>query len=206
MENLIAVIVLLGTLVSTQNSKAQIVLDKNVFRNVPFSSQYSEDGSLIRSVDFRSVNDLIPQIEMAFERELNGQKLQDRNESHITVITPPEGKTGFFPGNVGIDSEYPTSEMISDYKNILQTTEFDIVCLGMQSNDKGNIVFYLVVESKDIMNIRSTIEEKVKRKNPNSTFSANESYYPHITIGFVGGDVFGVSKGTDTCVADVVVR
>jgi 2'-5' RNA ligase len=206
MENLIAVIVLLGTLVSTQNSKAQIVLDKNVFRNVPFSSQYSEDGSLIRSVDFRSVNDLIPQIEMAFERELNGQKLQDRNESHITVITPPEGKTGFFPGNVGIDSEYPTSEMISDYKNILQTTEFDIVCLGMQSNDKGNIVFYLVVESKDIMNIRSTIEEKVKGKNPNSKFSANENYYPHITIGFVGGDVFGVSKGTDTCVADVVVR
>lgn len=206
MEYLITAIVMLATLTSTQEAKAQIVLNKNIFRNVPFSSQYSEDGSLIRSVDFRSVNDLIPQLEKAFERELNGKKLEDRNESHITVITPPEGKTGFFPGNVGIDLEYPTNVMISDHKNILQSTEFDVVCLGMQSNEKGNIVFYLVVNSDDIMGIRSAIEEKVKQKNPNTTFSAKENYYPHITIGFIGGDVFGVSKGTDTCVADVIVR
>ena len=75
-----------------QTAFGEVLLSKNIFRNVPFSSQHSKDGSLIKSVDFRSVNDLIPQLEEHFKELLNGQKLQDRNESHITVLTPPEGK------------------------------------------------------------------------------------------------------------------
>lgn len=185
---------------------ADVFLSKEVFRTVPFSSQYSEDGALIRSVDFRSVNDLIPQLEDKFRKILKGQSLQDRNESHITVITPPEGKTGFFPGSIGIDKVLPTNEMIAMYKNKIQDTEFGILCVGMQTNSRGNIVFYLVVESEDIFDIRREISNNVAAKDPSIPFKVVENYYPHITIGFLGGDVHGVSKGADTCVADVFIK
>ena len=204
MKNKIIYLFLLMTLVS-QAAMAEVLLSKKVFRKVPFSSQYSEDGSLIRSVDFRSVNDLIPQLESKFRELLRGQSLQDRNESHITVITPPEGKTGFFPGSIGTDKVLPTSEMINMYKGTLQETSFDIVCVGMQKNTKGNIVFYLVVESEDIFDIRREISEIVS-VDPTIPFKPVGNYYPHITIGFVGGDVHGVSKGADTCVADVTLN
>lgn len=185
-----------------------VLLSRNIFRKVPFSSQYSEDGSLIRSIDFRSVNDLIPQLEEQFKVKLDGKKLEDRNESHITVITPPEGKTGFFPGNIGIDKALPTMEMIHIYKEIIQDTSFEVKCVGMQMNST-NIVFYLVVETKDIIDIRKEISDIVTARDSTIPFSPTREYYPHITIGYVGGDVFvdedgkKVSKGEDTCVAGI---
>jgi hypothetical protein len=183
---------------------AEVLLSKKVFKQVPYSSQYSEDGSLIRSVNFRSVNDLIPQLERKFKKVLKSQSLQDRNESHITVITPPEGKTNFFPGSIGIDKVLSTSEMINMYKGSLQNTTFNIVCVGMQSNAKGNVVFYLVVESEDVLSIRKEISNIVS-VDATIPFKPVKGYYPHITVGFVGGDVHGVSKGTDTCVADITL-
>ena len=193
----------------------EVLLSQNLFRKVPFSSQYSEDGSLIRSVDFRSVNDLIPQLEEHFKELLNGRTLQDRNESHVTIITPPEGKTDFFPGSIGIDQVFPTAEMINMYKKSIQDTSFDVVCVGMQKNTKGNIVFFLVLESQDILNIRKDIRDIVLQKDIDRVISsdhplmANAPYYPHITIGFVGGDIHVdkhgklISKGSDSCVQGV---
>lgn len=191
-----------------QTAFGEVLLSNDVFKKVPFSSQYSEDGSLIRSIHFRSVNDLIPQLEEQFKDLLDGQRLQDRNESHITVITPPEGKTGFFPGSVGTDRVLPTGQMIDMYKGSIQDTSFAIECVGMQKSSNGSIVFYLVVESNDILNIRKEIYNIV---SPDSTipFHPTNEYYPHITIGFIGGDVFvddegeKVSKGKDTCVSDL---
>ena len=185
---------------------AEIKLSKDVFRIVPFSSQYSEDGALIRSVDFRSVNDLIPQIEKKFSNLLKNKKLSDRNEAHITVITPPEGQTGFFPNSIGIDQVITNSELIAKYKNQLQETKFDIECLGMQRNKKGNIVFYLVVKSPDILKIRTEIANIVRQSDLQLTFEPIKNYYPHITVGYVGGDVHGVSKGKETCVANIEIR
>lgn len=198
-------LVLVTLLCATLNSAAaEIRLSKEVFRKVPFSSQFSEDGALIRSVDFRSVNDLIPQLEKKFAKLLGGAKLSDRNEAHITVITPPEAKTGFFKNSIGIDQVYPTDEMIADHKTTLQDTSFKVLCVGKQQNKSGNVVFYLVVESDSIMQVRQDIEKRVKdRDGKQIPFKTAGSYYPHITIGYKGGDVHGVSKGKETCVADV---
>ena len=187
---------------SAQAFGPTLKLSRNIYREVPFSSQYSEDGALIRSVDFKSVNGLIPQIEYFFRNELAFQRLDDRNEAHITVITPPEGQSGFLPGRVGIDQVLPTRDMILKYKPTIQQTQFEVRCLGMQQNSKGNIVFYLIVRSADIMNIRREIENIVNQKPEKAVpFKAEENYYPHITIGYVGGDVHGVPK--DKCVADI---
>lgn len=204
MKSIVLYVFLLFILIG-QAYAGEFVVSTNIYRSVPFSSQYSEDGALIRSVDFRAVNDLIPHLETKFKKLLKNQELQDRNESHITVITPPEGKSDFFPGSIGIDKVLPTNEMINMYKGTLQNSKFDIVCVGMQSNSKGNVVFYLVVESEDIIDIRKEISSIVS-VDPTIPFKPVVNYYPHITIGFVGGDVHGVSKGADTCVADVTLN
>ena len=212
MNNKVKNILVLLIMGLCQTAFGEVLLSKSIFRKVPFSSQYSEDGSLIRSVDFRAVNDLIPQLELRFKDLLNGQKLQDRNESHITVITPPEGKTDFFPGNIGIDKVLPTDEMINMYKGSIQDTSFEIACVGMLENAKGNIVFYLVVESSDILDIRKEISGIVSSKDPTIPFHPSSEYDPHITIGFVGGDIFvddegnKVSKGMDTCVSSIMLK
>ncbi len=185
----------------------KLKLSGDIFRKVPFSDLYSKDGALIRNVDFKSVNNLIPQIEKSFDSILKGRKLQDRNEAHITVITPPEGRTDFIPGKLGIDSEFPTELMLKNYKDLIQFTTFTPVCIGMQSNNAGNIVFYLVVESKDILNIRSEISDYVLARNGNHPFkNVNDIYYPHITIGYIGGDVHNVDKGVSTCIAELTVN
>ncbi len=206
MKKIILSVKCLILLSCTHLTFAEVLLSKNIFRHVPFSSQYSEDGALIRSVDYRSVNDLIPQIEKQFESLLNGQKLVDRNEAHITVITPPEAKTGFFPGSIGIDKVLPTDKMINLFKPRLQNTTFNIICVGMQKNNKGNIVFYLVVDSSDIIGIRKEVYDIVRVKDPSIPFKPTGSYYPHITIGYIGGDVHGVSKGSETCVNGIVYK
>ncbi len=201
---LFSVSLLTLTFIMTQPASAKLKLSKEIFRTVPFSSQYSEDGALIRSVDFKSVNALIPKLEKKYKTLLNRRKLEDRNEAHITVITPPEAKTGFIPNNIGIDQVITTTEMITKYKSTLQQTEFYIVCLGMQKNAQGNIVFYLVVESEDILNIRNEIANIViKSGRTDILFEPAKGYYPHITIGYIGGDVHGVSKGPETCVEDI---
>jgi hypothetical protein len=77
----------------------------------------------------------------------------------------------------------------------------------MQKNTKGNIVFYLVVKSNDILDIRQNISQIVlDRGGYDIPFKPIEGYYPHITIGFVGGDVHGVSKGPNTCVQSVALH
>jgi 2'-5' RNA ligase len=206
MKNLILSLQVLILFGISSSLLAEVQLSERVFREVPFSSQYSEDGALIRSVDFRSVNNLIPQLEEKYKKLLKGRKLADRNEAHITVITPPEGKTGFFPNSIGIDKVFPTLEMIQSYKPIIQNKKFSISCVGMQKNTKGNVVFYLVIESKDILDIRKEISKLVlERGGVDIPFKPLQNYYPHITIGYAGGDVHGVSKGTDTCVEKVIL-
>lgn len=185
-------------------SYAQVKLSQKIYRDVPYSSQYSEDGALIRSVDFISVNALIPKLEIKYKELLNGKKLEDRNEAHITIITPPEGKTGFFPNSIGIDQVLSTDDMIAKYKNIIQKTKFDVTCIGMLRNPAGNVVFYLIVESTDIFNIRNEIAKMVNDSGRTDIpFAPIINYYPHITIGYIGGDVHGVSKGPETCIEDI---
>lgn len=179
----------------------QIQLSKKIYQKAPFSTQYSNDGAIILNSNFKAVKKLIPQLEKKY-----GVKLSHRGEAHITLITPPEGKTGFFKDSVGLDQVIKTKEIIKRYKDKIQNFKFDVKCIGRQTNKNGNTVFYLVVESQDIIDFRKEIEKIVKQSNNKEIkFSANKSYYPHITIGFVKGDVHGVSKGLETCVDKVSI-
>lgn len=197
--------VLISVLMGLGVAQAQMVdLSREVYKKVGFSSQYSDAGALILNVDYTSVNALIPQLEEQFQELLGSQNLRDRNEAHITVLTPPEARTGFIPGKMGTDQVLPTKEMLNRYRGIIQDSLFEVLCVGMQQNAKGNVVFYLVLNSPDVFSIRKDIENIVSDSGRTDIpFQAVGSYYPHITIGYVGGDVHGVSKGVDTCVAGV---
>lgn len=182
----------------------KMTISQEVFKVMPFSSQFSEDGALIYNVDFNSVNSLIPKINEQFNVEL-----EDRGESHITVLTPPEAQGWFNPDNIGVNRLVPTSEIQETYSSYIQAAEFEIICLGRRQNKKGNDVFYLVVDTPDLMKIREEIEsknyERAKAKGLTTYFDSN-NWWPHITVGFVNGDVHGVTKGDETCVADIVIE
>jgi len=172
----------------------------DVYKQVPFSSQFKEDGALIRNVNYLAVKSYIPIIEKKYKIEL-----ESRGEAHITVITPPEAQ-GWFTDKKGINFLISTAELQEKYSQSMQNTGFKVKCIGRQKNKKGNTVFYLVVDSPDLMEIRKEIEAEVllraKFTNKKVYFKAQD-FYPHITIGYVGGDVHGVSKGADTCVISI---
>jgi 2'-5' RNA ligase len=172
-------------------------------QKMPFSSQFIEDGALIRNINLKSVQDLVPLIKKKYPKINN---LQNRGEAHITVITPPEAQGWFNKDKKGINFLISPIELHKKYFSTIQKTKFTAKCIGKQTNEKGNIVFFIVVESKDIFNIRYEIQKEVESRaeftGKKVSFNA-ENYYPHITIGYVGGDVHGVSKGLDTCVIDL---
>jgi len=177
---------------------AAIEISKSIYKSVPFSSQFIEDGALIRNVDYKSVNSLIPQL-----NEIYGLKLEDRGEAHITVITPPEAQ-GWFTDKKGINFLISSLELHNKYFPTLQKTKFEVICVGKQQNSQGNVVFYLVIDSPELIKIRKEIQKELENRakflGKKTFFDAEKQYYPHITIGYKGGDVHGVSKGIETCI------
>lgn len=209
LSRLLLILFLNSPLAFSQNDTEAITIEisNDVYTQVPFSSQFSGQGALIKNIDFKSVNSLTSQVEQKFKHLLYGKNLKSRGESHITIITPPEGKSGFIPGSTGIDHAISTNKLISMYKSQINDADFKIECLGMQKNTKGKIVFYLVIASKDIVDIRKNIEKKVLAKGIRPThFKALQGYYPHITIGYIGGDIHGVIKDKSTCIADINLK
>lgn len=191
----------IGFLVFSFSAMAQVQLSLDVFNYVPFSDQFSEDGALIMNVDYQAVADVRRQIEEIYDLEL-----EDRGEAHITVITPPEAQGWFTESEKGIRDYYSTDAMIANYSPDLQFTYFEVVCVGMQENDDGRKVFYLVVDAPGLIETRDDIK-LIAGMNAEEMGEELEfdpfAYDPHITIGFVEGDVHGVSKGQDTCVQDI---
>lgn len=182
-------------------AKTEMVLPKGVYRTVPFSSQFLDAGALIRNVDYKAVNVLIPQIEKHI-----GKKLVDRGESHITVITPPEGKGWSFSNPEGINALISQEELHRKYFNHLQKTKFKITCLGERISENGNHVFYLVVDSPGLFKVREEIGVELKKRSKFAGTKVEfdpQNYYPHITVGYIGGDVHNVSKGKETCIEDI---
>jgi len=178
-----------------------VYLSKNVFKKVSFSSQYSNAGALIRNIDFESVNALIPQLEKKYN-----VTLEDRDEAHITTITPPEAMGS--KKQKGLRHWLPTNEMLDMYKGSIQSTDFEIVCVGMRERGDKK-VFFLVVDTPDLFDVRREIQNEVELRaqgNKDHPSFDSEKFWPHITIGFVNDDVHGVTKGRETCVEDVIIE
>lgn len=172
-----------------------LTLSRDIYQAVPFSSQFSEDGALIRNVHYPSVNALIPQLNALYQLDL-----EDRGESHITVITPPDF-------NSSLNKVFNIQEILARYSGSIQDHSFQVLCVGSQKSSNGkNQVFYLVVESTGIRDIRFDLAQEANLRAQNQNIPMvfkPEVFWPHITIGYVNGDVFEYDKGLDSCLRDV---
>ena len=179
---------------------ADVDLSLGVYKPVAFSSQYWEDGALIMNVDYSSVAKLIPQIEDIYDIEL-----EDRKEAHITLLTPPEAQ-GWFASHGGTTRLISTAELHKRYKDKVQKLEFTVKCIGSRASESGNRVFFLVVESQGILDVRKEIKSELEARSKFAGIKVPfdpEAHWPHITIGYVGSDVHGVSKGEETCIPSI---
>lgn len=197
-----AIFIITIFILSFTQSYAKVKISKRIFEKVQFSDQFMESGALIRNVHYFAVNELVDQLE-----SLYNLKLTDRGEAHITVITPPEGQGSGAPSKneKGINFFISAPDIVNLYKNSLQNTTFDIVCVG-RLVEGHKTVFYLVIESKDLFMVRNDINTRsleIANKQSKKLWFKPNNYYPHITIGFVGGDIHNKSKGPETCVQDL---
>lgn len=177
---------------------ADIFLSSRVYHKMPYTDIFKNDGALVYNVDYHSVQKLIPQLEKIYSI-----KLENRGEAHITLITPPNFSGKFNPGGYGLHNVFTTNEIHNMFSNSIQDVDFEIICIGSRESENGNLVFYLVVDAPELFQMRkylqSEYERRARAKNIPHYFNYLD-FYPHITIGFVGDDVHGVSKGPETCI------
>ncbi len=185
-----------------------------------YDHQFTKDRAVIKPLyypkeGYNPFRELKSYIETNFDKytsdidnlkdyKINEKKLDDRGEAHITLITPPEGKS-YFRGTdrIGIDEYYPIDKIIKDFEKRILAFDFEVVCLGRQVEPaKKLIVFYLVVKNPAFNKLRKTIFNIAEdnRGTQLPKIHPLDPYYAHITIGYISGDVYNVSKGTDTCI------
>jgi 2'-5' RNA ligase len=183
---------------SVNSFGANIYLSSKIYQPMPYTDIFIDQGALVKNINYEAVKALIPQLEKIYS-----VKLEDRGEAHITLITPPNFSGILNPGKHGLHDVFSANEIHSMFSSYIQDVEFNVVCIGSLQNDKGNLVFYLVVDSPELFDMRKSLqasyEKKAKAKKIPHYFNYLD-FYPHITIGFVGDDIHGVSKGSETCI------
>lgn len=120
-----------------------------------------------------------------------GSNLVNREEAHITVLTPPEFKT---------ISTNAAPETIHQEWEDWKSKKFKKVCLGegiFKEKKKILKTYYVVVESSELLAFRKYLKAKYNVKDFNA-----EIFYPHITLGFTEKDLHfeqGVIKDQKSC-------
>jgi|GEM_PF-1746992 len=205
------------------NAFSQIAyISSNVYKEVPFSDQYISSGALIKSINYRSVNDLKLHLERIYQL-----KLQDRNEAHITVVTPPEyqgnasmkmpdGLKYVFPNVFDILSYYDGKKGKTGREDLfkLQKLPFRIRCLGrnVEKDKDGKVVnqaFFLVISAPQLFAVRRDLQRRAAYRADQFSRSYQFNYLaydPHITIGFTKKDIHTQSKGLDSCIENFDLR
>ncbi len=184
-----------------------IETEKSLFKPVKFIAHTTPgewSSYLVMNVNYSPVQ----KIRVALEKII-GKKIKHRNEAHITVITPIE----YDKVLKDVVSIKEINSIAQEMFNI-QKVDFKVRCLGMGESkieDKTEQTFYLVVESKNLLNIRQEIYKRyITRKGLSGRFDPL-LFYPHITIGFTSNDLHlsaphYISKGVNSCRTDIKIK
>lgn len=124
--------------------------------------------------------------------------LKDRGEAHITILTPPE-----FSELKGALTMAAIEQAI---KEDLRKARWTPVCVGRGINPKDpkQETYFLVVDSPDLVQIRTKISQLAK--NPKSFDPSH--FYPHVTLGFTEKDLHeqdGIIKDRRSCFLDLAL-
>ena len=175
------------------------LLDANSVPFVPHSGEGPFDNYLAVNLPFAPAQALLADVEAFF-----GQELVSRGEAHITVITPVE------------------YQRIADHLDIaaidalagasVQSTSFDVVCLGRATADLGSgteSTFFLVVDAPALVGLRRAVQEALVAAGGSRELFDPMSYAPHITLGFTLRDLHerdGAVKDPRACIAGVRLK
>ncbi len=156
-----------------------------------FVSHPADGGSpgwLALPVSHEAVQKLVAGIE-----HIRGIELQDRGESHITVITPPEAQS--IREQAGIPIEALEAYALPK----LEAARWQVLGVG-SARDLLKQTFFLVVDSPDLLALRRDLADVFQLDR--DTFDPAAQDF-HITIGFVQSDIWGVDKGRGSLQGDL---
>jgi 2'-5' RNA ligase len=153
------------------------------------------------SVKYTPAKNLFDQLSL-----LTNKKLKNREEAHITVVTPVE----YF--NV-LKHHISIKQINNIAKNYyLQSSSFEVICLGKGSVKLSKQIeenYFIVINSEDLITIREEIKKAFIQNGGNPDLFSAEHYYPHITLGFTKRDLHeydGIIKDSRSCIAHIKIN
>lgn len=194
-----------GISVDAVPSRAVFNVRDEIFQTqkVPF---IRNEAYLSMNIPYNPVKELFDDVQKS-NLHVPGRNLLNRDEAHITVITPPEYKR--------LQKFISMSEInnIADTKKI-QSTPFTINCLGRSlafisgPSEPAAETVYLIVDAPALKTIREKVwQEFVKRGGKPDDFKWDQ-YWPHVTVGFNPRDLHladGAIKDERSCAARIEV-
>jgi len=131
----------------------------------------------------------ISKLRESIDKEI-GSTLSHRGEAHITLLTPPDMNVlKNSPNQITID------QIHKEFSSYIQDIEFEVDCLGYSSEAAKEVYYVVIKENKAFYNIRRKIKEM---SGGNANFDPYD-YDPHITVGYINGDVYSQGKRADSC-------
>lgn len=132
-------------------------------------------------------------------QKTEGVALNNRGEAHITVVTPIEYDR-FLKRHLNIAEIHKIAEEAK-----IQETDFTPVCIGSgekELNGKLEKVYFVVVESPALIDLRGKIEEAYVKNGGKPQDFVPEKFFPHVTLGYTARDLHiedGVTKNKGAC-------
>lgn len=128
-----------------------------------------------------------------------GQKLLNRGEAHITVVTPPEFKR--------LQNKISMKDILGVAQKMnLEKSPYRPLCVGqgvLKGSNPQEATYYVVIESDRLFEIRKEIQSLFLSKGGKSEDFSAENFYPHVTLGYTKRDLHfedGVVKDASSCI------
>jgi 2'-5' RNA ligase len=189
----------------TASPAAPTTRDRNFFKS-PVTTENEKVEFIAHTENkpmkaYLSMNLPYPPYQVLFEQiqKAEGIALTNRGEAHMTVITPVE-----------YDKVLKKHLNIAEIHKIAEATKiqelpFTPVCIGKgQKELKGKLekVYFVVVESPALIELRGQIEEAYIKKGGKPQEFVPERFFPHVTLGYSARDLHyedGVLKNNKSC-------
>jgi 2'-5' RNA ligase len=185
---------LLSLAAAAPTSTSAFTVSKSIYDTA--SIRFQNRGSYLQmTLNYAPVHELYEQVQA-----MDSGDLANRGEAHITVLKPDEYRT--LASTLGKGRIEDVAKQLK-----LQESKFSVTCVGKGSSG-SDYVYYLVVTSPALVNIRKALAKAHVDKGGDESAFDPVDYRPHVTLGFTSHDLFeqdGVYKTADTCVQDVKV-
>lgn len=195
---LLSILTLFGCSTLPPQTPKPIIMTSNVLNGTQKAFE-KHKNYLAMDLPFAPMKRVFEQVESRA-----GLKLQNRGESHVTVLTPPEFDA--IKSKVTIEDINRIAE-----KSRLQRAHLEALCVGRGEatlDGQPEQTFFIVLTAPELVSVRREIQQLFVKRGGNAQLFDAEKFYPHITVGFSKVDLHeqqGVIKDRRACAFDVEV-